>query len=350
MAKSDPTPIFLEFNDGRPVVQSISPGKTIIPEPDWIDAFLGDRELRPRTKQTYTRHLRQFQAWLKNTDTTWVDVSDGDVTRYKTYLKTLGKANGDGSPLAPASINQALAAIQSFFKWLARKRYIQYNPTLSVEKLTEPPTEVKDLEVSVVQQLEAMLPYRGERYFRDRAIFEVLKHGLRANEIASRVIGDYANHAISIVDAKWGSDGIVPLSSTACEALDSYLGWCLQQGFATHAEAPLFISLSNRNRGQRLGYKGIYDCIKDLAKLAELEENIHPHRLRHTFGTQLILDGMNPEFVRRLMRIKSMDVFERYTRRALEHKAYDSFYDTIETSHSGLFCGKASSPESEGCL
>ena len=224
-----------------------------------------------------------------------------------------------------------------------------YNPTLSIEKLTEPPTEVKDLEVSVVQQLEAMLPYRGERYFRDRAIFEVLKHGLRANEIASRTIGDYANHAISIVDAKWGSDGIVPLSSTACEALDSYLGWCLQQGFSTHAEAPLFISLSNRNRGQSLGYKGIYDCIKDLAKLAELEENVHPHRLRHTFGTQLILDGMNPEFVRRLMRIKSLDVFERYTRRALEHKAYDSFYDTIETSQSGLFSGKVTSPESEGC-
>lgn len=340
MAKADPKPTFLEFHNGQPVVKSTAPNQIVTTKPDWIDEFLADRELRPRTKQTYSRHLRQFQTWLSKTDTTWVNVSDGDLTRYKTYLKTRTKANSEDKPLAPASINQALAAIQSFFKWLARKRYIQYNPTLALEKVTEPPTEVKDLEVSVVQQLEAMLPYRGERYFRDRAIFEVLKHGLRANEIASRTIGDYANRAISIVDAKWGSDGIMPLSSTACEALDSYLGWCLQQGFSTHAEAPLFISLSNRNRGQRLGYKGIYDCIKNLAKLAELEENIHPHRLRHTFGTQLILDGMNPEFVRKLMRIKSMSIFERYTRRALEHKAYDSFYDTIETSQSGLFSGK----------
>ena len=90
------------------------------------------------------------------------------------------------------------------------------------------------------------------------------------------------------------------------KALDSYLGWCLSEGFNTSADAPLFISLSNRNRGQRMGYKGVYNCIKDLADLAELDTQIHPHQLRHTFGTQLILEGMNPEFVRRLMRIKSI--------------------------------------------
>jgi integrase/recombinase XerD len=78
----------------------------------------------------------------------------------------------DGSLRAPASINQALATIQSFFEWLARKCYIQSNPTLSVKKLTEPPTDIKDLEVSVVQQHRFELLCRGERYFRDRAIFE----------------------------------------------------------------------------------------------------------------------------------------------------------------------------------
>ena len=98
-----------------------------------------------------------------------------------------------------------------------------------------------------------------------------------------------------------------------------------------------------------MGYKGIYDCVKDLAKLAQLEEPTHPHWLKHAFGTQLILDGMNPEFVGRLMRIKSLNVFERYTQQTLEHKAQNSFYDTIETFQPKFFIGKATSQKSEGC-
>ncbi len=277
MAKSDPHPTIIEFQD-------------------WVDRFLEDREVRPSTKKTYTRQLRQFQRWL--TGKGWPDVTEQDLTRYKTHLKTTPKANSLEDTLSPASINQALASIQSFFKWLTAKRLIQYNPALSLEKVTDAPSQVKDLEVSIIQTLEEVLPFRGERYNRDRAIFELLKHGLRANEVAARDVGDYGNHSITIQGAKWGSDGIVPLSAQACRALDSYLGWCLSEGFDTSANAPLFISLSNRNRGQRMGYKGVYNCIKDLAELAKLDTQIHPHQLRHTFGTQLILEGMNPEFVK----------------------------------------------------
>ena len=332
MAKSDPQPTFIEFQDGRPKKPVVS---QVTHEPDWVDQFLEDRELRPNTKKTYTRQLRQFQRWLAGKG--WPDVTEQDLTRYKTHLKTTPKANSLDETLSPASITQALASIQSFFKWLTAKRLIQYNPALSLEKVTDAPSQVKDLEVSIIQTLEEVLPFRGERYNRDRAIFELLKHGLRANEVAARNVGDYGNQSITIQGAKWGSDGVVPLSAQACGALDSYLGWCLSEGFDTSADAPLFISLSNRNRGQRMGYKGVYNCIKELAELAELDTQIHPHQLRHTFGTQLILEGMNPEFVRRLMRIKSMGVFGRYTKRALELKAKESFYDTLQASESGLF-------------
>lgn len=337
MAKLDPQPTFLEFQDGKHKKEPAIP--EVAYEKDWVDRFLEDRELQPNTKKTYTRQLRQFQCWLGGKG--WPDVTDQDLTNYKTHLKTTPKVHSLDTPLSPASINQALAAIQSFFKWLIVKRLIPYNPALGLEKVTDAPAQVRDLDVSIIQSLEEVLPFRGETYERDRAIFELLKHGLRANEVAARNVGDYNDRSISIQGAKWGSDGVVPLSNQACDALDSYLGWCLDKGFNTSAEAPLFISLSNRNKGQRMGYKGIYNCIKDLAELAELDEKIHPHQLRHTFGTQLILEGMNPEFVRRLMRIKSMEVFGRYTKRALELKAKESFYDTLQTSNSGLF-GKSS--------
>jgi site-specific recombinase XerD len=89
--------------------------------------------------------------------------------------------------------------------------------------------------------------------------------------------------------------------------------------------------------GQDSGYRGIYNLIRDLSHIAGLAEPVHPHQLRHTFGTQLLLEGVDPEFVRNLMRIKSPQVFERYTKRALDEKASDRFRESIKSSASGLF-------------
>ncbi|PZO18372.1 MAG: hypothetical protein DCF25_09765 [Leptolyngbya foveolarum] len=75
--------------------------------------------------------------------------------------------------------------------------------------------------------------------------------------------------------------------------------------------------------------------VKDLAAIAESAENIHPHRLRHTFGTQLVMGDVQPDYARKLMRIKSPITFDRYTRRAVEKKAEDAFNDLIERSESG---------------
>ena len=88
MAKSDPQPTFIEFQDDR-LQKPVVPQATR--EPDWVDRFLENRELRPSTKKTYTRQLRQFQRWLAGKG--WPDVTEQELTRYKTHLKTTPKAN-----------------------------------------------------------------------------------------------------------------------------------------------------------------------------------------------------------------------------------------------------------------
>ncbi len=107
--------------------------------------------------------------------------------------------------------------------------------------------EVKDIDVSLVHRLAEGLEYRGNLYVRDTAIFELLKHGLRAEEVSKLNVSDYGDRTVRIADAKWGNDGTVPLAPEACRAIESYLGWCVQQGFDTSAAAPLFKSLSNRS-------------------------------------------------------------------------------------------------------
>ncbi len=86
-----------------------------------------------------------------------------------------------------------------------------------------------------------------------------------------------------------------------------------------------------------MAYRGIYNLVYDLSTIAGLEEPVHPHQLRHTFGTQMLLDGIDTEFIRIRLRTNSPQVFERYTKRALDEKAHDRFRETVERSASGLF-------------
>ena len=338
MPNPDPTPRFIEVNSFRLTASELedsgSSEAAIKAEEDAITCFLANREVRPNTKRVYERQLRRFQRWLKGK--TWEQVTEWDLTCYKNYLKETPNRQRSDESLSAATINQAIAAIQSFFKWLSVKRYIQYNPVLTLEKVKADPVEVKDLEIRAVRSLEDALAFRGQLEVRDRALLEVFKHGLRAEEVSGLNVGDYHNEQLHIREAKWDSVGTVPLSPQARQALDSYLGWRLSRGMDVSSEAPLFLSQSRRNLGKRLGYRAIYNVIKDLAQNAGLED-IHPHRLRHTFGTQLIAEGMNPEFARKLMRIKSPQVFERYTKRGLEQRSKEAFYEVIGRSQLGLF-------------
>ena len=335
MAKPDPIPTFVEVGAlAKPAaVAETVPDK--VTEMDWVDEFLCDREIRPNTQKAYVRQLRSFQVWCEFKH--WGDIDDVDIRNYKAHLK--GKITKSGKVgLSPASINQSLATLQSFYKWLTTKRYITYNPTLNVEKVPAAPAETKDMEIAAVHELAEALEYRGQRAslsVRDTAIFEVLKHGLRATEVSSLNIGNYSGQGLRVEGAKWRSDGDVPLSPKARQAIDSYLGWCLQQGFDMSESEPLFKNLSRNGYGNRLGYWGIYEMVKDLAVIAESTENVHPHRLRHTFGTQLVMGDVQPAYAQKLMRIKSPVTFDRYTKRAIEKKAEDAFNDLIERSDFG---------------
>jgi integrase/recombinase XerD len=77
-----------------------------------------------------------------------------------------------------------------------------------------------------------------------------------------------------------------------------------------------------------LSYWGIYKFIEELAALAGVED-CHPHRLRHTFATKLVMKGMDTMLARQLTRHKSESSFTRYSKRALELKAHQQFYQVF---------------------
>jgi integrase/recombinase XerD len=202
---------------------------------------------------------------------------------------------------------------------------------------------------------------------RDRALFAVLSHGLRAEEVVNLNVEDYDGVRLTIREAKDDSTGTVPLSRQAREQLNTYLVQRRSEEGDLPSDAPLFLSCGRNRIGNRLGYQGLYYVVKSLGKIAaeqaqlalerqqkiELEEmefdpqdkwvqfspaelnqilalvNVHPHQLRHTFATGLLLRGIESLHARTLTRHKSEASFKRYAKRALSAAAERAFYQSI---------------------
>ena len=279
-----------------------------------VNEYFRSMELSANSIRAYKRSLSRLLDW---TDKGWHILKHQDLDRYKEYLKELELSN--------ATICQELAALKSFFNWLTIKNYITKDPTLTLIKpKIQPPTpqELSELEVDA---LFAAIEKRGWHRTRDKALLRVLEHGLRASEITALDVKDYDGKRLHITEAKKDSVGFVPLLSEARIAIDAYLEWRFVEGMDVEQNSALFLSHSNRSKGKRLTYNGLYDIVKAYAKLAQLEK-CYPHRLRHTLATNLALSGMDSMLARRITRHKSEASYQRYSERGLDRKAEEQFW------------------------
>jgi integrase/recombinase XerD len=286
-----------------------------------VNEFLQARSLSANSKRAYRRELERFLDW---TDKSWTDITPRHITQYKTDLL--------GQGLKSTSVNRAIATLKSFFTWFHHTypSSVHQKPTVGVAFEKVPLPEARDLSPEQVEALFAALDYRSNTQLRDTAILSVLAHGLRANEVCALNVGDYDGIRLHIRQAKDDSTGTVPLSQQARANLDQYLQKRGSQGTLIE-NSPLFLSIGNSHVGKRLGYQGLYLMVKDLGDLSGIND-LTPHRLRHTFATMLMLQGVDRLHGMTLTRHKDEKSYRRYTKRALQLAAEQAFYQAIGES------------------
>lgn len=329
------------------------------PPPDdlrWmrVEQWLAAKSLAPNTKRSYGKELKRFWHWV---DKPWNQITTWDITCYKNYLETATIQDPETGiskrQLSSNSVALAVRSLKSFFGWMQQTHYIAVNPTLTVSAPSEPEPASKELTDLQVKALYAALEQRGDSCCRDTALLAVLGHGLRAEEASHLNIEDYDGNRLYIREAKHGSTGRVPLDKAARTALDVYLDWRRNWGESLAADAPLFINYSRnpKVRGNRLSYDGVYLVVRQLGRTAidmiveqipdkpeEFEvadlvgweiaalAKVHPHQLRHTFASNLVLDGMDAYLAMALTRHRSISAFKRYSSRARDKQAERAFH------------------------
>jgi integrase/recombinase XerD len=279
-----------------------------------IEQFLKSKALAAKTQKEYRRELQRFLSWANKE---WAYVTSQDIAEFKVQLQQRG--------LSSASVAQAIAALKTFFRWMVDSHYLADNPTLAVRTPSPAEPQAQHFSEAEMTALWAALEFRGETEVRDRAILAVLEHGLRVDEVSHLNVEDFDGQRITIRKAKRDSVGQVPLVSEAAISIQAYLEERQERGEELRPESPLFLSTSHNSRGKRLGYRGIYDLIKDLGEVAGIE-NCHPHRLRHTFATRLVLKGVDSYLARKLTRHKSESAFRRYSEHARQQAAEEAFH------------------------
>jgi integrase/recombinase XerD len=295
-----------------------------------IEEFLMARSLAAKTQKAYREDLARFMAW---SDVPWGSITPRLVAQYKAYLMRTDASTGKRA-LADSSVVRILQTFKNFLGWLARSGYIDRDPSndVDVPKLTEP--EARNL---CDQQVEAILSAAMETSLPERniALLMVLGHGLRANEASALNIGDFDGQRLQIRQAKADSKGTVPIDLDAQMWVQQYLDWRQARGEVLVNDEPLFVSHSNRNQGQRIGYHAIQKLMKSLA--ATVGFDFHAHQFRHTFATNLVLKGMNPYHVMTLTRHKSTHHFRRYTKAADAIAAEKAFRERTATEVANRF-------------
>ena len=188
---------------------------------DYLHMLANERGASEHTIRAYERELNGFAAWIGEFLGDGATPDRIEHTHIRAYLGVLYERG-----LSKASAARALAAIRSWFKWLARTNHVQQN----VASLVSTPKLPKHLpRVPSIEQMNRVVDNVGEDAAswpaRDRAILELLYGcGMRNAELTALDLNDihWANDAI-LVRGKGQKQRLVPLGDAAAQALREYL-------------------------------------------------------------------------------------------------------------------------------
>ncbi len=288
---------------------------------DYLRVLVNERGSSAHTLRAYQRELNGFAAWIGERYGKEPSVELIEHTDIRAYLGTLYDRG-----LAKASAARALAAIRSWFKWLARTGRLEQN----VASLVATPKLPKHLpRVPSIEQMNRVVDSVGADAAswptRDTAILELLYGcGIRNAELTGLNLEDihWANEAM-LIRGKGQKQRYVPLGDAAAVALRAYLAErsarLAAAGCGKGIETPaLFLNLQLRGLSKpggqaRLTTRSIARIVKRIAILRGLSADVHPHTLRHAFGTHLLEEGADLRAIQELLGHERLSTTQRYT-------------------------------------
>lgn len=283
---------------------------------DYIEALEVEGGRSARTAENYRLYLERFVEFSE--DIKVENITTEIVRRYRLWLNR--HKNDNGEELATITQSYHLIALRGFLRYLSERDI----SSLSPDKIKLPKTSRKQvtfLHYDEVKQLIDVIDTSNEEGLRDRAIVELLfSSGLRVSELVNLDRGHVnTKRREFMVRGKGQKDRPVFVSDAAAEWVESYLETRLDN------LPPLFLSYSRNNivsrsgDYRRLGARSIQRMISKYARLAGITKHVSPHTMRHSFATDLLMNGADIRSVQSMLGHSNISTTQVYTHVTDEH-------------------------------
>lgn len=283
----------------------------------FLDGFLrhlgAERRLSPLTPMHYRRDLIQCMAYCDSAGiANWDSLSIAEVRGWVAAMHRRG--------LSGRSIQRALSALRTFYRYLLREQAVTRNPASGVTAPKSARRLPKTLTADQAARL-VTLAARDPLGLRDRALLELLySSGLRLSEAVNLNLSelDLAGGIVRVT-GKGKKVRDVPVGAKARAALRAW--FAVRDEFAGAETPAVFVG----RHGRRLGGRAVQSRLRLWAARQGMEVPVHPHMLRHSFASHVLESSGDLRAVQEMLGHANISTTQIYTHLDFQHLA--SVYD-----------------------
>ncbi|WP_426415160.1 tyrosine recombinase XerC [Aestuariirhabdus sp. LZHN29] len=286
----------------------------------WIEDFLhylrAERQLSPHTWSNYRRDLGKLDQFREQQKIEhWQQLDSHHLRQF------IASSHRQG--LGGKSLQRRLSAVRSFYRFLNREQRLDTNPATGIRAPKSKRRLPHTLDADQMGQLLSISD-DDPLAVRDQCIMELFySSGLRLSELVGLDLDSIDLKAAQLIAiGKGNKSRQLPIGRLALEALGRWLS-CRAQIASENCHA-LFVS----SRGNRISQRQVQTRLKEWGIKQQLPDNLHPHKLRHSFASHLLESSGDLRAVQELLGHSDISTTQIYTHLDFQHLA-----DTYDKAH-----------------
>jgi integrase/recombinase XerD len=262
------------------------------------------KKMAYNTEISYKRDLKKMCAFLQENGIT--ELSGVTETSLNSYILALEKGG-----MSPATISRNIASMKAFFLYAMKEGLIQGDPA---DGLKAPKIDKKAPKVLTQDEMEKLLnqpKLESPKGLRDKAMLELLySTGMRVSELVNLRMDDVNMEVGYVTCRDAGRERTISFNTRAKKALEMYLASSRECMTKDSEVEFLFTNCS----GDSMSRQGFWKLIKYYANRAQIEGDITPHTLRHTFAAHMVEEGRDLHDVQQMLGHSDISTTQMYVR------------------------------------